>query len=262
MPSNSPSQKKIALFLFAHQDDEVAVYSVITRSLREEMRPIFLYFTSGNFQGQDGEVRCAETIAALHEFGVDRSQIYFIGNAQNVSDGELHLHLDLALSEALRIVHSLQAEVVALYCPAWEGGHQDHDAVNLLTRILARKLALQDAAWQAPFYHGQGLPGILFKVLSPLVDNGPVRKLPIPVGDRLRYVQLCSMYKSQAKSWLGLLPFIVIDYLIDGTQKLQPVSGQERLWKPHPGPMLYERRNFCKYDEFERCAREFLNSHW
>ncbi len=224
------------------------------------MRPICLYFTTGDFGGQDSQVRNREAIEALRRLGVGSSQIFFVGEEQGISDGKLHLHLEAALDQARRIVSSLDAPVRTLHCPAWEGGHQDHDAVNLLTRVLAKEIDCSDV-WQAPFYHGCGLPGMLFKVLSPLPANGPLTTLPISPADRIRYLGMASVYKSQTKTWVALLPFVVLDYLLGGQQKLQSVRSDADVSKPHEGALLYERRNFCRYDEFEGCAREFVRKH-
>ena len=57
-----------------------------------------------------------------------------------------------------------------VYLPAWEGGHQDHDAGHLLGLSLAAPgLRLR----QFPLYQGAGLPGPFFRVMAPLPGNGP-----------------------------------------------------------------------------------------
>ncbi len=96
MPSSSTPS--IALFLFAHQDDEFAVYSVIEECMRKGLLPICLYFTSGNYGGQPSHIRSKESLAALEQLGVHTNQIFFLGEEKAISDGELHLHFDLALS--------------------------------------------------------------------------------------------------------------------------------------------------------------------
>jgi LmbE family N-acetylglucosaminyl deacetylase len=251
----------IALFLFAHQDDEFAVFKVIEDCIQRGQRPVCFYFTAGDHGGQSAKIRCTESLSVLKQLGVSPQQIFFIGEEHGIPDGKLHEHLNLALSEAEKLIASLTSPVRSLYSPAWEGGHQDHDAVNLLGRVLASKLDCLAAVWQSPFYHGCGLPWILYKVLSPLAANGAVLTQPLSVVDRLRYLKLCFTYKSQLKTWAGLLPFVIVDYLFDGRQKLQAVAASNSLQKPHQGLLLYEKRKFCSYDELAACGERFLNEH-
>lgn len=258
---NSATAPGIALFLFAHQDDEFAVFSVIEDCIKEGQRPICFFFTSGDFGGQDSGIRSLESLSVLKQLGVESDQIFFIGSDNAIPDGKLHHHLELALSEAHRLIDSLGSPVFSIYAPAWEGGHQDHDAVNLIARVLAPRLNCMGASWQSPFYHGCDLPWIFFKVLSPLEENGTVRSVPLSASDRLRYLKLVTIYKSQVKAWVGLLPFVVINYIIDGQQKLQPLATSFSLQKPHSGLLLYEKRKFCTYPEFATFAERFIDEH-
>lgn len=46
----------------------------------------------------------------------------------------------------------------SLLIPAWEGGHQDHDAAHLIGRRLADRTGAR--AWQFPLYTGSALTGL------------------------------------------------------------------------------------------------------
>ncbi len=252
----------IALFLFAHQDDEFTVFKVIEDCVQRGQRPICFFFTAGDHGGQSAKIRCQESLSVLKQLGVSSQQICFIGEEHGIPDGKLHEHLNLALSEAEKLIASLSSPVQSLYVPAWEGGHQDHDAVNILGRVLASKLDCLSAAWQSPFYHGCGMPWILYKVLSPLAENGTVLTQPLSIVERLRYVKLCFTYKSQLKTWVGLLPFVTVNYcLSDARQIQQAVPAPNCLRKPHQGLLLYEKRKFCSYEELAACGQRFLNEH-
>ena len=65
---------------------------------------------------------------------------------------------------------------------------------------------------------------------------------------------------SQAKTWVGLFPFLFLHYVVRGTQLLQPCSLARIHEAAHDGPPLYERRGFCSQEDFFRAARPFIAS--
>jgi hypothetical protein len=65
----------------------------------------------------------------------------------------------------------------------------------------------------------------LFRVLTPLPQNGPAHTWPIPWRARSSYLRHCLSYPSQRGTWIGLFPFVLLHYLLRGTQTLQPVDA-------------------------------------
>lgn len=246
------------VFLFAHQDDEFGVFEVIAQSVAAGRRPLCLYLTNGDFGGQDIALRNAESRRVLGALGVAPADCRFLGEAAGISDGTLIRHLTQAYA-ALRRELAGAEPVANLYALAWEGGHPDHDAVHVLAAALLHELPGANA-WQFPLYHGQGLPGPLFRVLAPLAVNGPVRRLAISRARSWRYLRLCLGYPSQWRIWLGLLPFVVLHYLCGGGQSLQRLDPARSAARPHAGSLLYERRGVCDYTRFETLARRFRAS--
>ena len=94
-------------------------------------------------------------------------------------------------------------------------------------------------------------PGPLFRVLAPLAANGPVESFAIPLSRRLAYLRLCLRYPSQWKTWVGLFPFVLLHYAIDGRQALQPVRLDRIDERPHAGTLYYEARNFCRWERMQ-----------
>ena len=248
------------VFLFPHQDDEVPVLLEIERLLKAGEPMALVYLTSGARSGEPELRRTAESLSVLGDLGVPRDAIHFVGSDMRVPDGDLMSHLE-ALHGWLNGLIARNGGLASLHMPAWEGGHQDHDAAHLLGVALAAEHQALPRARQFPYYHGRNLPGILFRTLSPLAPNGPVQHDRIGLGQRLRYLGYLTRYKSQLTTWVGLGPFFVLHYLFRGTQVRQPVSTARVFERPHEGPMLYERRNFSDYQRFQDKADAYRRQH-
>ncbi len=151
-------------------------------------------------------------------------------------------------------------DLKAAYVLAWEGGHQDHDALHAVTVSIADEIGILGKVWQFSLYNGYHSPGPLFKVFQPVLENGVVNKTKISLQHRFRFLYFCLSYPSQAKTWLGLFPFVMFHYLFNGTQMLQPVSRERIFQRPHKGKLLYEKRGFFTWEKMEKhIASFFLN---
>jgi len=174
-----------------------------------------------------------------------------------IGDAQLLQKLDSAATWLREWLQERKPEVI--YIPAWEGGHHDHDALHALATHLLRSGGVRTTCWQFSLYNAWRRRAPLFRVLSPLADNGPAQCETIPWGARLRYLRLCLGYPSQARSWLGLLPFVLVHYLLRGTQCLQPVDVARSLERPHAGTLYYEARGFHTWDAVRSRLREVLD---
>lgn len=244
------------LFLFAHQDDEYGAFALIEASVAAGRRPLCVYLTNGDFGGQDPAVRNRESRGVLQRLGVAATDCVFLGGDESISDGTLPRHLaraHAALSQCL----AARGPVGTLLVVAYEGGHQDHDAACAIAVALLRQGVVHSLR-QFPLYHGEGLPGPLFRVLAPLAANGPVTTQRYGLGRRLAYLRHCLRYGSQWKTWLGLLPFVALHYLLRGVQASQALDPLRLASPPHEGAPLYDRRGFFRYAEFHELSRRFL----
>jgi len=217
------------LFVFAHQDDEVAIATRIAREVAAGARVVCAFLTDGGAPA----VRDAESRAVLASLGV--SEVIFVG----LPDGELVEHLE----EAYRAIEGIDAEEIVTL--AWEGGHQDHDAAHLVALALAITRGVR--CLEFPLYHGKQWP---YRVLAPL-RAGEVTRLSM--RDAFRRAMLCWRYPSQRRTWLGLfVPMIFRDEVVC-------VASPERvLHPPHEGRLLYERRFRFPRERFFAAARPFI----
>lgn len=220
------------LFVFAHQDDEVAIATRIAREVAAGAHVVCAFLTDGGAP----KVRDAESRAVLQELGVH--EVIFVG----LPDGALVEHLE----EAYRAIEHIDAEEIVTL--AWEGGHQDHDAAHLVALALA--IARGVRCLEFPLYHGKGLPRPFYRVLAPL-RAGEVTRLSM--RDALRRAMLCWRYPSQRRTWLGLfVPMIFRDEVVC------EASGERVLHPPHEGRLLYERRFRFPRERFFAAAGPFI----
>jgi N-acetylglucosamine malate deacetylase 1 len=234
------------LLLLAHPDDEFAIFPLVSAP------------GDGLHVAWLTERRRRESTEVLERLGVPRSNLHFLGHEWSVADGSLYHRLDDVVPRLLSYFGWL-AHGSELMVPAWEGGHPDHDACHLAGIALARHLGSQPQ--QFSLYQGEGLPGPLFKVLTPLTGSGPARAIPTTAGERMRYVWTCLSYRSQWKSFVGLLPFYAWRMRRSDAFVVQPVAPERTAQRPHIGALLYERRGGPSWDEFAHATARYRFPH-
>ena len=237
------------IFLFAHQDDEYGVYALLELLVARGEAIKVIYLTSGTLDGRKSEQRNRESVRVLSKLGVSKQSILFLGAELGLPDGKLFQHVEIA-ALALREYFSNGVAPSRIFTPAWEGGHQDHDATYIIGCYLAQVFSCLASSRQFPLYHGRGLPGSLWHTFSPLPENGPVEATRMTWRQRLRYLHFCLLYRSQWLTWLGLYPMYALKLVTSGRQYLQPLRLKRLKHSPHPGPPLYERRGFCDRKQF------------
>ncbi len=246
------------IFVFAHQDDESAVYQKIVDALQEGRRVLCVFVTSGMTKGLDSSRRNNESTLVLTSLGVTSDHIYFAGDIVGITDGDLVNRLDQA-AQWLESFFLSNRPVNRIFLPAWEGGHPDHDALHAIGVSIGKKHSFLDAMRQYSLYNGYHCKGPLFRTFLPLQQNGLVEKEKISWPNRITFLKNCLQYPSQAKTWIGLFPMMLIHYIFWGTQNLQPVSFKRIMNRPHSGSLYYERRRFAVYENVHQKIRTFIS---
>jgi hypothetical protein len=67
-------------------------------------------------------------------------------------------------------------------------------------------------------------------------------------------------YPSQAKTWLGLFPFVALAMLLRGRQSMQAVQVERVRQRPHTGKLYYEKRGFLAYETLAQAIATHSNS--
>ncbi len=253
------SGRQTHFFLLPHQDDEYGVFYAIEDAIARGDRTVCFFLTDGGFGGFDPVVRDAESRYVLGTLGVPAGDISFLGSTHGLPDGELVSHLPAALSYLTKAAE-VYGSPAFVYVPAWEGGHQDHDATHALGIVAAQHWGGRAQLRQFPLYTaGRGLRP--YRVLAPIAENGRAEAMPIPAARWARYLRLCLSYRSQVKSMAALLPFMAEHYALRSVQNLQAVDPARIRSRPHEGPLFYERRRNMPFEKFKTLLDGFLSAH-
>jgi LmbE family N-acetylglucosaminyl deacetylase len=252
--STVPRRKNV-LFVLAHQDDECPLSTHIACELAAGHTVHCVFLTDGSARVDPG-VRDAESRRVLGRLGVDASRIHFVGSRRGIPDGGLVGRLDDAFALLEDVVHGVALDRV--YCLAYEGGHQDHDASHVVALALARRRRLVPHTWEVPFYNGYGVPGQLFRVQAMLPGRGHVHRRALSPGHALRHALLCLDFPSQWRTWIGLFPELFVKRAVLRREELRSVDVERVRRPPHAGALFYERRFGFAYDEFRAAVDAFL----
>ena len=241
-----------ALFVFAHQDDEIATATRILHLLRGGWTVSCVYLTDGEGRRATSAVRDEESRNVLARLGVDLARVHFAGSRARIPDGRLIDHFDRALALLEEAAPERPDEVWTL---AYEGGHQDHDAVHLIAVAYAARRGVP--CFEMPLYHGYKLPGPFFNTLAPLRNGAPWSGRKIALSEGFRIALLCRFYTSQRKTWLGLLPEALLRLALGRREWTRAADLARAGGKPHDGRLFYERRFGVTWEEFASKARPF-----
>lgn len=243
-------------YVLAHFDDEFGVLPLVLDGLRAG-RPQHFFFIADYADPAVGRRRFAETAAHLRSLGVGPEQLDYIGCGSGALDGAVHRGLPQVYARLRERLTAL-GPVDTLVTPAWEGGHADHDACAAMTACLAVALDIPQVL-QFPLYHGAGLPWRFFRAFSHLAENGPVERRALTGGELARWAAGVRHFPSQATTWLGLWPAMVLSLARHGwgVQRLTPERVRER---PHAGPLYYERVFGVPYAEVRDAAEALFTS--
>ena len=188
-----------SIYFLPHYDDEVFAIPKIRWDILNGRAPIFIYFMAS-------PMRAKESTYFLDKLGVSKDSIIFLGEKLQVTDGELLNYLPRFYTELSSLFESNSNEI-EIICPAYEGGHQDHDAISLLGRALSKK-------WNCNFlevflYHGYGMYGKLYRVSSHLHAENK-KTYNYSLKDWLTLLKVPFVYKSQFSAMIGLWPFLIL----------------------------------------------------
>jgi LmbE family N-acetylglucosaminyl deacetylase len=214
------------LVLAAHPDDEAVGCGVLLQRMRT---PAIAYLTDGAPQNEYfwqsygsrhayAEVRRREAEAVARRLG---AKAFFC----DVADQELFRWLSHAQTWLDNVITAMRPEAVV--APAFEGGHPDHDACNLLAFVAAKQHGI--AAWEYPAYH-RSVDGALVHQQFRESRGGEAAVVPTPQewGAKLH---LYGEYASQGE---------VLQHFLAEIEPFRPLPAYDYEAPPHPGVLNYE----------------------
>jgi len=224
------------LILAPHPDDEVVACGLSAwRARQDGARLYVLYLTTGvplgealwpwRRKGHSARVarRREEAVAAAAMLGL--TPVEFLA----IPSRSLRLHLDEAAAAIDRALRATPA--TALWVPAFEGAHQDHDAANALAAAYRDRLQV----WEFAAYNyagGRVNSNWFFDVRRGAIEEHPSRQ-----EARLKRKALAT-YASES----GNLLHIRFD-----REMCRPMPRHDYAAPPHPGTLFRERFHWVPF---------------
>ena len=235
------------LYFLPHFDDEIFIIPKIRQDLEKGHSPLFIFFMSSNS-------RYLESLSLLKTMGISEENIFLIGENYNAHDGKLLKYLPEFYRElCLKFIEDKNN--IEIVCPAYEGGHQDHDAISLLARAMAYKWNVKILEFF--LYHGYGTRGKLYFVSS---HFRALERLDYKyhLKDYLLLLKTPFIYKSQKTAFLGLWPFLMIkSFFFPLVLRVQ--SKESLIVTKHLEVPLYERWGRITEEQFLATVKGFEN---
>lgn len=251
------------IFILSHQDDEISIFNKIDKYVKQKKNILIFYLTSGSIKREIKKkikfARDLESIKVLTKLGVKEKNIYFIGRELNIKVYELYKNYDLAFKSISKHIKKIKNDII-IYTHAWEGGNEDHDSCNAITKKLFYNFISIRKCYQFPFYHGNNMPFIFYRVQNALPHNGIVIKQNVSLINKFRFISYLFFYKSQIKIWFLLYPFLIFNLFSNKYGIVQNIKKNLNFKKPHKGKLLYEKRGFCDYSVFKKKTLYFFRS--
>jgi LmbE family N-acetylglucosaminyl deacetylase len=228
------------VFIFAHCDDELFCLPFL---LEKHTNNIILYLTTMEISQSEehvNDVRKLEAIAAgeyLNRFNSVQTLFF----EEKVFDGRIHTDFDSKKFDKLEsMVLSLEPDEIVTLCH--EGGHQDHDSVELISRIIARKNDLILRCCSG--YRAAKLIPRFFSLMNP---SHPGERIKF---DRMKTIvvaiRLILNYRSQVKTWIGLASSLIFRYTFFPFRVVDPPLG---IGPPIISNCFYENRGRALHSE-------------
>jgi len=198
------------LWLLAHQDDEVLGLHLHSSTVSN----VVVYLTDGVRDGAnfDSLTRVMEARESWNEIDKNAELIFF-GTNHSLRDGWLQDQINVGHLRSLisicqeRNVH----EIITLQL---EGGHQDHDITSLLAEEICKRLSLNFVAY--PAYRALHKKFPIYAVMSSasILATKNTHNVLSRMRFAIKSTRLMKKYRSQITTWVGLGPFVILQYLL------------------------------------------------
>ncbi|HEV8679379.1 MAG TPA: PIG-L family deacetylase [Stellaceae bacterium] len=224
------------LVLAPHPDDEIVACGIAAMRARAAGARVFvLYLTTGVAEREAlwawQRPRCAVRVQRRRDEAIEAAGLLGLEPVAFRDTPARRLRFDLAAAEAALAAAIAECRAEALWVPAFEGGHQDHDAANALAAGFAGRLPV----WEFAAYNFAG---------------GRVRANRF-AGERGGEVTIeANAAEAQAKRWaLGCYASECdnLRHLGAARETGRPLPAHDYARPPHPGRLFRERFHWVPF---------------
>ena len=237
------------VFIFAHCDDELFCLPLLLEKNSVNTIVFLTTLDKNNAEPSKVNIRMQEALKA-NKFLSKATTIKTIFYNEGIYDGTIHTDFYRNHFKQLTrfVLDEKPDELVTL---SYEAGHQDHDSAYLITRLISENEQLKLRCFSG--YRASTLFPRLFTVLRPISFSNKIDFNRILIT--LIAVRLMIIYRSQAKTWIGLAPVLLIKYILFPfwEAKCETPLGYQSI-----RDCFYENRGRAKQHEVMKSHQRFI----
>ena len=252
-----------SIFILSHQDDEIGIFEILRKAIKNNENVFIFYMTNGSIKKEIPKTklfyRDKESLLVLSKFGIKNKNIIFFGRQNNIPTCFLYKNMNNAYKKLQLFLKKIPGKI-KIYTHAWEGGNEDHDACNILVKKILNNSKKINKSFQFSLYNA-ATNKFYYQVQKTLKMNGRDIKIKVKFINRLKYIKYLFYYKSQLKVWVGLYPFLILNFLFKKYTIIQNLNKNLKFKRPHSGKLLYEKFKRCDYRDFKKSINLFLDKY-
>jgi LmbE family N-acetylglucosaminyl deacetylase len=210
--SNAKSNNEV--WLLPHPDDELFGFDPLNQS-KEEINVFYFTKWTSKRRGSKQVDRELEAISAWRV--INKRKVNIFSSMCKFEDGKIYRQFDLYdFRKLAKEIRELNPTI--LVSPSFEGGHQDHDYVFAITRVISE--FLQIPHYDFPTYRARNKSRFMFTLQNSyddqkIISNKSIKSKFLSI---LVLGKMAQKYKSQKKSLLILFPAIATSILLNKRQ--------------------------------------------
>ena len=234
-PDGECARPGAAVFVFAHHDDEVFCAGHLLRAMstgRRLLEGARVCRLLGLAPGAVRDLRLPDQGAMFHIARIA---------------GAAEALLDTAVAHG-------DGEAPAMYVPAYEGGHPDHDAVNLAVAVL-RSRRPELVAHEFPLYR-RGPAGLSVQSPRPAAATSQEPFSVLPLDTNALALRRCLARANASQLLPSLLPLLALAWAAGRgrAEPSRPLPAHDYTSPPHSRALLYELYTRRRFGEFRAAA--------
>ncbi len=227
---------KNLLFIIPHPDDEIVGTCAIIKRFIKQNKNIYLFFLTNGVVPQSSlmfwqkkqhsymkKIRIFEMKSCIKELGVKG---YFY---QDIPTRTLKNRIYETFLKIKKIIKSKNID--ALFCPAYEGGHQDHDVSNFICSKLKRFCKIFEFS-EYNFFDNKINCNLFF-------DKKVKPKIYFLTNEEKKFKKKClKIYNSEKNN---------LNYINVEKESFRPLQRYNYCNPPHSGILFYRRFRFFSW---------------
>jgi LmbE family N-acetylglucosaminyl deacetylase len=244
-----------ALCVLAHHDDEVFCAGHLRRALAACRRVGIVWATAGGLAS--ARRRRAEGARVCRLLGLGPAAVRDLALPDQGAVEGIAAIADATESLLDSVAGGPEARPAVVYVPAYEGGHPDHDAVNVAVALVRRRHP-HVAAREFPLYR-RGPAGISVQARRPAPGTSATAFDVLRLDDEDLALRRSLACANASQLLPSLLPLRAVAWA-EGGGRAEPSRGlpdHDYARPPHGGALLYElytRRRFRDFREHALAA--------